>query len=120
MTVEEFRHHMESYRQSFNKEAIRFNDSYVVLDRLHTLYEGLDVEERAMADAVLSEWVQSYDENLRFDGLALIDDFKIVTAIPALRKLAGRLALSTAPGATDEWEKVTRLIAELSQIHSQM
>ena len=120
MTVEEFRHHMESYRQSFNKEAIRFKDSYIVLDRLHTLYEGLDVEERAMADAVLSEWVQSDDEDLRFDGLALIDDYKIVTAIPALRKLASRLALSTAPGATDEWEKVTGLIAELSRIHPQM
>ncbi len=45
-----------------------------------------------MADQVLAEWALSEDEKVRFDGLALIDDFPIATAIPALQKLAKRLA----------------------------
>jgi hypothetical protein len=40
---------------------------------------------------VLAEWALSDDEATRFDALALIEDFKLAAALPALRKLAVRL-----------------------------
>ena len=66
-----------------------------------------------MADQVLAEWALSDDEAVRFDALALIDEFKITNAAPALRKLKSRLASSSEPGAPYELQKVYRIIAGL-------
>jgi len=71
-----------------------------------------------MADQVLTEWVLSKDEGVRFDALALIDDFKILKAIPALQKLATRLVSSSAPSAPYELQKVDRVIGDLTALSS--
>ena len=115
MTLDEFRLQMESYRRAADEEAMSQKDSYLALDRLHALYQRCDDEERAMADQVLAEWALSDDERVRFDALALIDDFKVATAIPALQKLAERLALSSAPGAPYELRKLKRIIGDLTR-----
>jgi hypothetical protein len=104
---------MESYRHAADEEARALKDSYLALDRLYGLYGGFDDRERALANEVLNEWALSEDENLRFDALALIDEFKISEAIAALKTLALRLAASEAPGAPFELQKVDRLVAEL-------
>ncbi len=114
MKLDEFRCQMESYRHAADEEAASLKDSYLALDRLHSLYRKFDVEERTMADQVLSEWALSEDEKVRFDALALIDDLKIANAIPALRMLASRLASSNAPGAPYELKKVNRVVGNLS------
>lgn len=88
-------------------------DSHLALDRLHALYRKFDGEERALADQVLAEWVLSQDEKVRFDASALIDDFAIATAIPALEKLAERLATSAAPGVPYELRKIIRIKGSL-------
>ena len=67
-----------------------------------------------MADQMLAEWALSEDENIRFDALALIDEFKIVSVTPALQKLASRLASSKAPGAAHEMSKIKRIESGLS------
>ena len=51
---------------------------------------------------------------MRFDAIALINDFKIVSAIPALQKLAERLMLSDTPGAPYEIKKIRRVIGSLA------
>jgi cysteinyl-tRNA synthetase len=114
MKLVEFRLQMESYRREVDEEAMSLKDSYLALDRLHSLYQKFDAEERTMADQVLTEWVLSEDEKTRFDALALIDDFKIASAISALEKLAERLATSSAPGAPYELQKVRRIVGSLS------
>jgi hypothetical protein len=91
MTLDEFRFKMSSYRTTADSESRSLKDPYIALDNLRMLYEKLDSEERQMADQVLSEWVLSEDEGMRFDALALIDDFQIGTAVPALRELMERL-----------------------------
>ncbi|HVX91533.1 MAG TPA: hypothetical protein VHC20_08060 [Candidatus Paceibacterota bacterium] len=119
MKLDEFRNQMEAYRSSVDQEAKSLKDSYLALDRLHNLYRKFDGEERAMADQVLTEWVLSEDENVRFDALALIDDFKIAHAMPALKTLTARLASSKAPGAPYELQKVDRILRDLSgHMHS--
>lgn len=113
MNLDEFRQQMTSYRHSVDEEAKTLKDSYLALDRLHALYRKFDSAERAMADKILAEWALSDDEAVRFDALALIDDFKIAGAAPALKKLATRLASSSAPGAPYELQKVDRIIVDL-------
>jgi hypothetical protein len=118
MTLEEFRILMEIYRQAAERDARSLKDSYLALDRLHNLYEKFSSEERAMANEVLHEWALSDDEGLRFDALALIDDFKISSAVPALKVLADRLVSSSAVGASFELHKVDRILKDLGYTHS--
>lgn len=113
MNLGKFRDQMESYRRSADEEARSLKDSYHALDRLHALYRSFDEKERDLANQVLGEWVLSEDENLRFDALALIDDFKISEAVTTLRLLVERLAASSAPGAPFELQKVDRIASEL-------
>jgi cysteinyl-tRNA synthetase len=109
MIASEFRSQMESYRRAVNEEAMALKDSYLALERLHTMYRKFDDEERKIANQVLAEWALSEDENMRFDALALIDDFKIEDAMSALRELAYRLTSSSARGAEYELRKVNRI-----------
>ena len=115
MTLDEFRHEMEGYRQAVEKEGEALRDSYHSLDRLCALYRKFDAEERTMADQVVAEWALSEDENTRFDARVLTRDFKIRSALPALEKLVTRLAASKAVGAANELELVNRLIADLTR-----
>jgi hypothetical protein len=117
MTLSELRIDMASYRRAADEEARSLKDSYLVLDRLHTLYEKLNTEERMMANEVLAEWALLDDERVRFDALALIDDFKISSAVPALRALSDRLASSSTVGAPFELHKVDRILRDLGHTH---
>lgn len=110
-----FRLRMEAFRRTVDEEAMSLKDSYLALDRLHGLYNKCDQEERMMGDQVLAEWALSEDEKVRFDALALIDDFGIATALPSLRKLAERLALSRTPSAPYELQKVQRIMRDLAR-----
>lgn len=113
MTLDELRNELASSRKSFDDEANLRKDPNITLERLHALYEKLDAAERRMADQVFTEWAISEEEDVRFDALALINDFKIKMAIPELHKLATRLASSNSPGAPYELKKVHRIIVEL-------
>lgn len=113
MTLNEFRLEMALYRQSVDDEAKSLKNPHIALERLRALYRKLDTNECQRANQVLSEWALSDDEGLRFDALALIDELRISTTVPALYELAARIALSTAPSAPYELEKVKRTIDRL-------
>ncbi len=114
MTLDEFREKMERFWESANREALELKDSYLALERLHSLYRRFDSSERQLADQVVAEWVRSNEEAKRFDAVALIREFKIGRAVPALRELADDLGQSDDPGAPFEREKVERLLAEMA------
>ena len=90
-------------------------DSYLALERLLRFYQKLDPAEQRMADQVIAEWVLSGDENVRFDALALVDQFRIGAAMSALGTLSTRLASSASPSAPYEHQKVARILLELAQ-----
>lgn len=115
MNLDEFRRQLECYRREADEEAASRRDSCVAADRLHALYRRFDAGERGMADQVLAEWVLAEDEGVRFDAFALITDFKIRTAEPAIRVLAQRLALSSTPGAPYELKKIDRILRVLAE-----
>ncbi len=114
MTPDEFRKEMEAYRADVESEADAARDSFLAYQRLQTLYRRFDLEERRLASDVISDWVVSEDEAKRWDAVALIDDFAIASALPALRSLADRLESSDEPGAPYEWAKVNRVIGTLA------
>jgi hypothetical protein len=114
MTYEEFKSEMDLYRQNADRDASSRKDSQLVLDRLYSLYGRFEITEREMANRVLADWALSTDEGLRFDALALIDEFEVWQAVPALRELAVRLEGSEAPSAPYELEKVQRILGNLT------
>ena len=81
---------------------------------LESFYRGLTDAELSAADDLLIEWAQSDDVKKRFDALALIDEFSIVAAIPALRTLAEEFEDSAEPSAPYDWAKVNRIIGRLT------
>jgi hypothetical protein len=107
---------MDTFRTDAEREATVLKESYLELERLLGFYQKLDPAERSMADQVIAEWVLSGDENLRFDALALVDEFRIRAAMPALGALSTRLASSAAPSAPYERQNVDRILLELAQV----
>jgi HEAT repeat protein len=82
----------------------------VMAQRYRTLSQG----ERDAVDELLAEQLASEDESVRFDALALIQDLKIRSSLPALRQLADWLETQASPGAPYEWAKVNRIIGGLT------
>jgi len=78
-------------------------------------YRSLADDEREIIDELLAEQLRSEDETVRFDALALIADFQIGSALPALRRLADWLESQSFPGAPYEWAMVNRIIAGLNE-----
>lgn len=101
------------FRDEVDGIAQASKQSHAAVLELSRRYRLLDPQERAVVDELLAEWVESEDETMRFDALALVDAHGIRSAVPALRRLAARLEESTAPGAPYEWAKVNRVIALL-------
>jgi hypothetical protein len=105
-------------RSQSRAEAIKSKDSQMALKLLAQRYRHLTEGERLVIDQLLGDQLASNDESLRFDSEALIREFRIVSAIPALRALSARLEGMNSPGAPYEWAKVGRLIALLNALPS--
>ena len=120
MTLDEFRNKMWAYRQSADKDANTLKESNLAWQWLRDLYRKFDSEERKLAEQVLREWALSEDENVRYDALVLIGDFRIMSTMPALRELATRLTRSKAPGAPSELQKVNHILGDLTSPSSGM
>jgi hypothetical protein len=116
MKLAKFRRQLQSYRQATGRAAKSSKDSHQALDRMHSRYRKFGVEERTMANRVLAEWALSDDENVRFDALALIDEFMIANTMPALHRLAIRIAASHAPDVRYELTKVNHILGKLANV----
>lgn len=95
-------------------EAIANKQSQDALAQLASRYRLLSPDDRAVVDGLLAEQVRSSDENVRFDALALVNEFKIQSAASALRSLADWLEHQDHPGAPYEWAKVNRILASVT------
>ena len=96
---------------AISHDAIARKQSQDALVEFERHYQLLTPDERAIVDRLLAEQVQSDDENVRFDALALVNKFKIRSADPALRRLADRLTREHHPGAPYERAKVNGILA---------
>ena len=119
MTLKEMRQVLTTFRTSADRDALRAKDSQSALSELDRVYRSLDVAERRLADQVISEWVTSADEGVRFDALHLVRTFALATSTLALEQLARSLAHSTSPGAPYELAKVNEILARLASAPNQ-
>ena len=113
MNGDAFQSEMDRMWTSLNNEALRLKDSFSALDRLKRWYERLDNGARAKANDGITRWLLSDVEAKRFDAVALVREFRITQAVPALMELSQRLELESTPGAPFERDKVDALVGEL-------
>lgn len=113
MTLDRVRQRLESLRSSAGHEGHLQRDAELPLERLRAAYAATPADDRPSADAVIVEWLASDDENLRFDAIALIDEFRIDSAA-SLHCLRTRLLSSNSPGAPFEVEKIDRVLRGLT------
>ena len=116
MTLEHVRGQLETLRSSSESEARLLKDAQLTLDRLRTAYDAMPEDDRSSADSVIVDWLKSDDENRRFDAIALIDEFRIASAIPVMRWLRHRLISNHNPGAPFEIEKIDRVLVDLGAV----
>jgi hypothetical protein len=103
-----------NFREQASDEAIAAKDSQSALFALFAYYTSLPGPERQIVDRLLAEQLGEDDEDIWFDALAVIREFRITSALPALRQLADRLESANGPSAPYDWAKVNRLIGYLS------
>lgn len=96
-------------------EAEAGKDSQRAVFALADLYRSLSEEERLVADEVLIEWALSGHPKKQFDGLALIDEFSITSAVPALHRLAERFQQADEPSSPYDFAKVNRILDRLTE-----
>jgi hypothetical protein len=95
--------------------AAQGKDSNLAVGYFKNFFRTIDESERPSADAILAEWALSPDDDARrFVALAIIDEFKVVSALPSLRALAERFELADGPAAPYDWAKVNRIIGRLA------
>ncbi len=84
---------------------------------LSAAYRELAALEKACIDAEIADWLHSDDPRLRFDAIALVVEHRIISALPALESLRGRLEAATDPGAPSERAKVERAMQQLADTY---
>lgn len=110
MTPDEVRTFLNEEWENIDRAAERNKDSQSAVFALAKLYRSLSDEERISADEEVSRWLLSGDPKRQFDALSLIQDFVIVSALPALRELADRFEHADSPLAPYDWAAVNRVI----------
>ena len=116
MSVQETREQWERFWVRTDAETKAEKASHVAIFELSQRYLSLPTDEREVVNAILAEWVLSDDPSKRFDALALIDEHRISSALPALRELRKNLERSTGPGAPYERAKVDRIVAAITGV----
>ena len=104
----------ESFWERLDAEALAAKFSQEATIRLASFYRGLDEDDRAVVDAALAEWVSGENARRRFDALALIHEFEIRSAVPALRERMQSLAGAAEGPLADERARTERIVAALS------
>jgi hypothetical protein len=107
------RREFEDLWERFDAEAQAARFSHEALLRLTDFYRRLDEDDRQVVDEALASWVLEGDERRRFDALALIDEFGIRSALPALEEELARLADAVGASVPTDRAKLERIIAGL-------
>lgn len=113
MSDETLRQDWIDFRNRATEEAILSKQVAAAQLALFESYESLSAHERRVIDALLAENLGDRDEGVRFHALAVIDEFHVASALPALRALEERLQHAHGPGARFEKAKVLRILDEL-------
>ena len=106
-------------------KAAATKDPQIALPIIAARYGQLSDDARAVVDRLLAQQLEPSEpragepwyvgENARFLPLFLIREFRIVSALPALRALTDWLETQETPGAPYEWTEVNGIIGSFAQ-----
>lgn len=105
---------MEERWREFEREASALSEGNLATVLGKAWYRTLEPPERSLADQVLGDWVLNGTSGQQFDALALIREFRIRSAKPALHQLAAKLDRTPGPEAEYLGKKVLRVINALN------
>ena len=91
------------------------------LFEMYRRYEALTNSERDQINDLLVTWVEDSNDDKRFAAHAIVEEYKIVAAIPAMGRLCERLKRCNVPDNPDgfyERQKVLGKIDVLSSVLS--
>jgi hypothetical protein len=112
--MERFRELMEEQWRAFQARASASGEGGNMVNVLgEAWYRSLDSTERSMANHVLRDWVTHGTFGQQSSALALIREFRIRPAEPALHQLQSKLDGTPSPAAKDLREKVQSVIDAL-------
>ena len=107
-----FREMLNGYWAIVFERADYIREPNIADVKMEQLYRGFGPNARRLCNIVLPEWLESTDASLRFAAFALIREFRITSAIPALRKFTQSHANpGNAPGRA-ELEKATQVLEQ--------
>jgi muramidase (phage lysozyme) len=107
---------LEEYWISLDAEARASKDSQGASLRMLAFYSELASSDRRVVDAVLKRWVGDGSEAPRYDALTVIDEFRIRSALPALR--ARWVSLQGAFGSSVPTDR-TKLVRIMNRLESE-
>ena len=102
----------ETYRQLAEK-AEENRDSQSVAFGLLVAYDELASDEQAEIHELLTEWLLSDDNKLRYDAGFIASERQIVEMIPAFRRAIEWKGEPSGAEAKYELEKLNRILSEL-------
>lgn len=115
MNESRIRNFLNSEWDKINREAKDNKQSQSATFMLIDLFKELAPEDRLAAERVIIEWLFSSDPAKQFDGLAMIDEFAISAAIPALSQLVVLLTVSNSQSSPYDLAKVKRILSKLKE-----
>ncbi len=105
----------ETYRKLAEK-AEENRDSQSVAFGLLLAYDELASDEQAEIHELLTEWLVSDDNKLRYDAGFIASERQIVEMIPAFRRAIEWVGEPSGPEARYELEKLNRILSELEAV----
>lgn len=85
---------------------------------MYERYNALTDLEKKEIDELLIEWVEDVDEDKRYTTLAMVEEYNITDAIPAMKRLSDRFKDSKIPDDPVKFyerEKIIRKIQKLEE-----
>lgn len=114
MNQDEWRKTIGDWWSEIDAQALASKDSQAATLLLLERFRELNEDTMPVAAAVLGEWVLSTNSRQRFDALAVVQEFRLVSAVSQLRELESRLSVIAGPEALFEAKKVRALLALLT------
>lgn len=103
---------LETHR-ILSAEAKAFRDSQAVAFGLLAAYDELSPSDRDEIQQLLSKWLVSDDNKLRYDAAFLVNERKINELAPAIRASIERAKRLSGPEPKFEIEKLVRILGEI-------
>jgi hypothetical protein len=108
---------LEKYKQLMI-EASSLRDSQSVAFGLLDAYDDLSAPAKLEIHEVLSEWLVSEDNKLRYDAGFLTSQRGIVEMLPAIENAIKQIGVTTSPESEYERKKLMRIYRDLQAILS--